>query len=84
MAEGRYKLAPGFYLAARVDHLDFGALQDAPGSPGWDAPVTRVEGGLGYSLLRNLLLKASYQYNRREAGPVLSDGLPALQLVLWF
>jgi hypothetical protein len=39
---------------------------------------------LGYSLLRNLLLKASYQYNRREAGPVLSDGLPAVQLVLWF
>ena len=34
----------------------------------WDAPVTRVEVGGGYSLLRNLLLKASFQHNTRQGG----------------
>ena len=31
----------------------------------WDAPVTRLEVGGGYSLQRNLLLKAAYQHNTR-------------------
>src|SRR6185436_18878960 len=41
--EGRYKITPAFYAAARLDHLGFsdvvGTLVTAP----WDAPVTRVE-----------------------------------------
>ena len=34
----------------------------------WDAPVTRVEVGGGYSLQRNLLLKLSFQRNTRDGG----------------
>jgi hypothetical protein len=83
--EGRYKLRPALYVAARWDWLGFsevaGTLQTAP----WDAPVKRLEIGAGYSLLRNLLLKGSYQHNRRDGGvlkPVADFG--AAQLVFWF
>lgn len=79
--EGRYKLLPGFYLAARADHLGFSRLA---GGETWDAPVFRVEGGGGYSIRRHLLLKAVYQYNRRDGGRQRSLGLVAGQLLFWF
>ena len=69
--EGRYKLRPGLYAAARFDHLGFSEVAGTPETLPWDAPVTRVEVGGGYSLQRNLLLKLSYQHNtprRRRAG----------------
>ena len=83
-AEARYKLRPGLYLAGRADHLGFGRLRDAPGSPGWDAPVTRLEAGVGFSPHRNVLLKAVYQHNRRDGGFVRKDGMGAAQLVVWY
>jgi hypothetical protein len=51
----------------------------------WDAPVTRIEVGGGYSLQRNLLLKLSYQYDRRDGGVLVGVAhLGAAQLVFWF
>ncbi len=51
----------------------------------WDAPVTRVEVGGGYSIQRNLLLKGSFQYDRRDGGRLQSRAhLVAAQLVFWF
>jgi hypothetical protein len=79
--EGRYKLLPGFYLAARADHLGFSRLA---GGETWDAPVLRLEGGGGYNIRRHVLLKAAYQYNRRDGGRMRSLGLMAGQLLLWF
>src|SRR5262249_21562397 len=58
--EGRYKIMPGVYAAARVDRLDFSDVSGLTRTDGWDAPVTRVEVGGGYSLQRNLVLKLSY------------------------
>ncbi|HEV3139495.1 MAG TPA: hypothetical protein VGY57_03210 [Vicinamibacterales bacterium] len=83
--EGRYKIVPGLYVAARVDRLVFsdivGTTQTAP----WDAPVGRIEVGAGFSIQRNLLLKASYQHNSRDGGPLLDvERLGAVQLVYWF
>jgi hypothetical protein len=47
--------------------------------------VNRVEVGGGYSIQRNLLLKASFQYDHREGGRLQSFAyLPAVQLVFWF
>jgi hypothetical protein len=84
--EGRYKLRPGLYVAARFDHLGFSEITGATaGTLPWDAPVTRVEVGGGYSIQRNLLLKLSYQRNTRDGGLLLRmANLGAAQLVFWF
>jgi hypothetical protein len=83
--EGRYKLRPDFYVAARYDHLGFSELAGVGGSLPWDAPVTRVELGAGYSIQRNLLLKGSIQSDDRDGGRLLrSAHLFAAQLVYWF
>jgi hypothetical protein len=84
LTEGRYKLAPGLYAAARYDRLAFTRVQSSRGPVTWDADVWRVETGAGYSLRRNLVLKGSYQYNRREGGYVQASHLGAAQVVLWF
>lgn len=80
--EGRYKLRPGLYAAARLDHLGFSRLGSRPVA--WDAPVLRAEAGAGYHLRRNLLVKAVYQHNRRDGGRVRSFGVGAAQLLFWF
>ena len=82
--EGRYKIRPGLYAAARVDHLGFSELTGTSGRNTWDAPVTRIEVGGGYSILRNLVLKVSGQHNTREGGRVTRLNLMAAQIVYWF
>jgi hypothetical protein len=82
--EGRYKIKPGLYAAARLDHLGFSQVTGTFASDSWDAPVTRVEIGGGYSIQRNLVLKVSYQFNNRPGGRVHSLQLPAAQVVFWF
>jgi len=83
--EGRYKIVPGLYAAARVEHLGFSDLVGSTSTLPWDAPVTRVEVGTGYSIQRNLLLKFSYQHNTRDGGVLQRvENLGAGQLVFWF
>ena len=83
--EGRYKLRPGLYAAARFDHLGFSEVVGTRETLPWDAPVTRIEVGGGYSLQRNLLLKLSYQHDRRDGGVLVGVAhLGAAQLVFWF
>jgi hypothetical protein len=84
MAEGRYKLIPGLYFAARACRLDYSRITGAEGTMPWDAPVTRVEAGFGLSLRRNLLLKGVFQHNQREAGRTLRHDLVAGQVLWWF
>jgi hypothetical protein len=87
--EGRYKFGPGFYAAARFDDLRFSEVTGAAlGTMPWDAPVTRLETGVGVSIQRNLVLKVAWQRNHRDRD--LSNELPsrfnvgAAQLVFWF
>ena len=82
--EGRYKIRPGLYVAARADHLGFGKIAGTRGAATWDAPVTRVEAGGGYSIQRNLVLKVSAQHNTRDGGRTRRASLVAGQLVFWF
>jgi predicted porin len=83
--EGRYKLRPRLYVAARVDNLAFSDVTGTTATLAWDAPVSRVEVAAGYSLQRNLVLKLAYQYNKRGAGKELPEAhLPAVQLAFWF
>jgi plastocyanin len=53
------------YAAARLDHLGFSTITGAAGAASWEAPVSRVEVGGGYSIVRNLQLKLSFQRNNR-------------------
>jgi hypothetical protein len=82
--EGRYKVHPRVYVAARYDHLGFSRLEGALRTATWEAPVTRVEVGGGYLVTRNLLLKTSGQVNRRDGGRVTRVNLWAGQLAFWF
>jgi hypothetical protein len=82
--EGRYKVRPGLYVAARVDHLGFNDVVGTAGPQSWEAAVTRVEVGGGYSIQRNLVLKLSLQHNSRDGGRVTTATFPAVQLVYWF
>jgi hypothetical protein len=82
--EGRYKIRPGLFAAARIDHLGFSNITGALRTAEWDAPVTRVELGGGYALQRNLQLKASWQHNARANTRVPSLDLVSAQLVFWF
>jgi hypothetical protein len=84
LVEGRYKVRPGLYLAARLDHLGFSEITGSSTRAEWDAPVSRVEVGGGYSLQRNLLLKLSLQHNTRPAGRTMDLTLGSAQLVFWF
>ncbi len=85
MLEARFKMAPGLYLAGRVDHLGFSEIVTWRGALPWDAPVTRVEAGVGYSVRRYLLLKAVYQYDHRDGGYTRPEAhLVAGQVMVWF
>jgi hypothetical protein len=86
--EGRYRLTPRLYVAARGEYLGFSKIQagveyDNQRVP-WDGPVTRVEIGTGYSIQRNVRVKLSYQYDWREAGSTRRRGALATQIGYWF
>jgi hypothetical protein len=81
--ETSYKLFPGLFAAGRIDRLSFSRLQTATTSRSWDAPVTRLETGIGYYLRRNLMAKGAYQHNWRDGGLIRSHGLLALQIHFW-
>jgi hypothetical protein len=84
LIEGRYKISPGFYVAARGDRLDFSAIQGSRGLTEWEAQTWRVETGAGYSLTRNILIKGAWQKNARDGGRIRKDALIAGQVLYWF
>lgn len=84
MAEGRYKLRPGMYAAARIDHLGFNTITSPTRTATWDANVTRLEVGGSYLIQRNLELKLSLQRNVRDGGRVPKLTVGAVQLGFWF
>jgi hypothetical protein len=83
-AEARYKVRPGIYAAARLEHLGFDEKSSRLGRLTWDAPVTRFEVGGGYLVRQQILLKASWQHNWRDGGRVRRSDLVAAQVLLWF
>jgi hypothetical protein len=84
LIEGRYKIAPGLYVALRADRLDFSRIEGTRGLTEWEADTWRVETGVGYSVRRNILVKGAWQYNDRDGGRVRNDGMLAAQVLYWF
>lgn len=84
LVEGRYKVMPGFYLAARGDRIDYSEILGSRLRNTWDADTWRLEAGAGYSVTRNIMLKGAWQRNRRDGGRVRHDDLVAAQVLYWF
>jgi hypothetical protein len=85
--EGRYRIRPRLYAAARVDGLGFSRIAGTlfEGRPTtWDAPVSRVEVAGGYYLQRNVVARVAIQHNRRDGGRVHRRTFLAAQLAWWF
>lgn len=85
-AEGRYRLTPRIFVAARADRLGFSRIvgnASAARIP-WDAPVERLEATAGYYLQRNLVARLSAQANWRAAGRVRDRTYYSAQLGYWF
>jgi hypothetical protein len=82
--EARVRVHPRWFLAGRVDRLDFSTLATSQGQESWDAPVSRVEAGGGWYFRRNLVAKAVWQHNWRDGGRVRRAGYASAQLLFWF
>jgi predicted porin len=82
--EGRYRVTPRIFLAARADHLGFSDLRGSILVLPWDSPVKRIESGFGYYLQRNLVFRATAQQNWRDAGRVKHRTYISGQLAYWF
>ena len=86
--EGRYRLTPRFFAAARIDRLTFSKIRGQrffAGAPTpWDAPVRRMEAGGGVYLMRNLVSRVVVQRNKRDAGRVTRRTFVSAQLSYWF
>ena len=82
--EGRLRVHPRWFVAGRVDRLTFSRVVGDNQAQTWDAPVTRVEGGAGWYLRRNLVAKASLQHNWRDGGRVRQRTFLAGQVLFWF
>ncbi len=84
LVEGRYRLLPGVHAAIRGERLEFNRVTGSTRTTEWEAPVQRLEVGGGWSIWRNLTVKASWQHNRRDGGRVRRLDLGAVQLSYWF
>ena len=82
-AEGTYKIRPGLFAAARIDTMRFNTVTTLTQTRSWDAAITRLETGVGFYVQRNLVVKGTYQYNRRDGGLVRRRSLAAVQLHFW-
>jgi hypothetical protein len=85
--EGRYRVTPRLFLAARGDRLSFSRITGtlSEGLPmTWDAPVERIEVGGGWYFQRNLVARAIVQRNWRDGGRVHARTFVSGQLAYWF
>jgi hypothetical protein len=82
--ELKVRLLPRLYVAARGDSLRFSNITGTLATNTWDANVSRVELGAGYTIRRGLIVKASVMNNRRDGGLVNTSPLAAGQVLFWF
>lgn len=83
--EGRYRFHPRWQIAARAERIAFSRIAGASGvDTPWDAPVSRIEGIIGFRVTRAIDVRAGWQHNWRDAGRIHERGSPAVQLLYWF
>jgi hypothetical protein len=82
--ELKVRLIPRLYVAARGDSLRFSNITGTETTNTWDADVSRMEVGAGYTIRRGLIVKVSLMNNRRDGGTVKTGRLAAVQALFWF
>jgi hypothetical protein len=82
--EGRYRVTPRVYVAGRIDRLGFSTINADGGPQTWDANVRRLEGGVGITILRNVVWRTVLQRNARDGGRVERRTFVSSQLAWWF
>jgi hypothetical protein len=86
--EGRYRVTPRLFVAARADRLGFSDISGTlfEGRPtAWDAPVDRIEAGGGWYFQRNFVARAVVQRNwRPDAGRARGGTYVSAQFAYWF
>jgi hypothetical protein len=80
--EGKYTLIPRLYAALRVSGLEFGNMRSGGIEQQWDYNVVEWEGGLGYFVDKDVLLKAVRRETRILGGSGPKDNLTVVQLVV--
>jgi hypothetical protein len=80
--EGKYTFLPRLYGALRVGGLRFGDAHLESADQPWDYSVTEWEGGLGYFLDRDVVVKLVRRETRIQGGSKPKDNLTVLQLVV--
>lgn len=80
--EGKYTIVPRLYAALRVSGLEFGNMLIGGIQQPWDYPLIEWEGGLGFFIDRDVLLKAVRRETRIGGGSGPKDNLTVLQLVV--
>ena len=83
-AEAKVRLHPRLYVAVRGDVMRFVTIQGSGGVETWEAGVSRLEYGVGFTIRRGLLLKTSVLSNWRDGVGVQRSHLGAVQLLFWF
>ncbi|MCC6962179.1 MAG: hypothetical protein IT585_02915 [candidate division Zixibacteria bacterium] len=78
----RYKFAPQWYLAGRIETIRFSQLDFGTGlgEQDWDYPLNRMELGVGYRLDPSVTLKAVTQIVRCPDFDTLDDETGAIQM----
>lgn len=86
--EIRWDLVPGWYVAGRVDYMDFSKIAD-PRVPGtsdkhWDVPFVRYEPGIAWRFRREGMIKLVYQTTQYSRDFREDINLLAVQLHMVF
>lgn len=79
--EGKYKFAPRWYAAVRLDAFEPDDVRDEAGEAvPWDYPLRRAEYGIGFHPGPRVTLKAAVQHNRFDDAPALDEDHYGVQL----
>jgi hypothetical protein len=84
--EARYRGWPRWQIGLRAERMAFETVSttsSAAGTP-WDAPVSRLEGVVGFRATRRLDVRAGWQQNWRDGGRVRRWGTPIVGVFYWF
>ncbi len=80
--EGKYTVIPRLYVALRGSGLRFGNVMLEGIKRPWDDNVTEWEGGVGFYLDRNVLVKLVRRETRIQGGSFPKDNLTVLELAV--
>ena len=81
--EAKLRVRPGLYVAARADRIWFSSIRTSFGDMTWDADVSRLEFGVGYTPRRGVLVKSSVLSHWRDGGAIRRDTQFGVQLSFW-